>query len=116
MIAKLKYIFTKRDKLKMLLLLLTVIAGSFLELIGVAIFSPFVNILMNPDMIQEKWYLKWIYDIFQFTASNAFLAALTGVIIFIYVFKNVFLALQKNWIYKFSYGIQLKISTKLLKT
>ena len=100
----------------MLLLLLTVIAGSFLELIGVAIFSPFVNILMNPDMIQEKWYLKWIYDIFQFTASNAFLAALTGVIIFIYVFKNVFLALQKNWIYKFSYGIQLKISTKLLKT
>ena len=116
MIAKLKYIFTKRDKLKMLLLLLTVIAGSFLELMGVAVFSPFVNILMNPDMIQEKWYLKWIYDIFQFTASNAFLAALTGVIIFIYVFKNVFLALQKNWIYKFSYGIQLKISTKLLKT
>lgn len=116
MIAKLKYIFTERDKLKMLLLLLTVIAGSFLELIGVAIFSPFVNILMNPDMIQEKWYLKWIYDIFQFTASNAFLAALTGMIIFIYVFKNVFLALQKNWIYKFSYGIQLKISTKLLKT
>ena len=116
MIAKLKYIFTKKDKLKMLLLLLTVIAGSFLELMGVAVFSPFVNILMNPDMIQEKWYLKWIYDIFHFTTSNAFLAALTGVIIFIYIFKNVFLALQKNWIYKFSYGIQLKISTKLLKT
>ena len=116
MIAKLKYIFTKKDKIKMLLLLLTVIAGSFLELMGVAIFSPFVNILMNPDMVQERWYLKWIYDTFRFTTSNDFLAALTGVIIFIYVFKNVFLALQKNWIYKFSYGIQLKISTKLLKT
>lgn len=116
MIAKLKYIFTKKDKIKMLLLLLTVIAGSFLELMGVAIFSPFVNILMNPDMVQERWYLKWIYDTFRFTTSNDFLAALTGIIIFIYVFKNVFLALQKNWIYKFSYGIQLKISTKLLKT
>lgn len=87
-----------------------------MELMGVAIFSPFVNILMNPDMVQERWYLKWIYDTFRFTTSNDFLAALTGVIIFIYVFKNVFLALQKNWIYKFSYGIQLKISTKLLKT
>ena len=61
MIAKLKYIFTKKDKIKMLLLLLTVIAGSFLELMGVAIFSPFVNILMNPDMVQERWYLKWIF-------------------------------------------------------
>lgn len=100
----------------MLLLLLTVIAGSFLELMGVAVFSPFVDVLMNPDMIEEKWYLKWIYDTFHFNGSNYFLAMLTGLIIFIYVFKNVFLAMQKNWIYKFSYGVQLKISTKLLKT
>ncbi|MFR2794280.1 MAG: ABC transporter ATP-binding protein [Eisenbergiella sp.] len=116
MIAKLKYIFTQKDKFKMLLLLLTVIAGSFLELMGVAVFSPFVDVLMNPDMIEEKWYLKWIYDTFHFNGSNYFLAMLTGLIIFIYVFKNVFLAMQKNWIYKFSYGVQLKISTKLLKT
>ena len=114
MIAKLKYIFTQKDKFKMLLLLLTVIAGSFLELMGVAVFSPFVDVLMNPDMIEEKWYLKWIYDTFHFNGSNYFLAMLTGLIIF--VFKNVFLAMQKNWIYKFSYGVQLKISTKLLKT
>ena len=114
MIAKLKYIFTQKDKFKMLLLLLTVIAGSFLELMGVAVFSPFVDVLMNPDMIEEKWYLKWIYDTFHFNGSNYFLAMLTGLII--YVFKNVFLAMQKNWIYKFSYGVQLKISTKLLKT
>ena len=115
MIAKLKYIFTQKDKFKMLLLLLTVIAGSFLELMGVAVFSPFVDVLMNPDMIEEKWYLKWIYDTFHFNGSNYFLAMLTGLIIFIYVFKNVFLAMQKNWIYKFSYGVQLKFSTKLLK-
>lgn len=116
MLKKLNYIFEKKDKVKMLFILWGVILGSFLELMGVAIFSPFVNILMNPDMIQEKWYLKWSYDLFGFKDSNTFLAGLTGLIIFIYVFKNIFLALQKNWIYKFSYGIQLKISTKLLKT
>lgn len=116
MLKKLNYIFEKKDKVKMLFILLGVILGSFLELMGVAIFSPFVNVLMNPDMIQKKWYLEWSYDLFDFKDSNTFLAALTGLIIFVYVFKNVFLALQKNWIYKFSYGIQLKISTRLLKT
>ena len=110
------YIFSKKDKLKTLLILCGIIMGSFLELMGVAVFSPFVNVLMNPDSIQETWYLKWLYDLFHFSSINYFLASLTGVIIFIYIFKNIFLALQKNWIYKFSYGIQLKLSTRLLKT
>lgn len=116
MLKKMNYIFSKKDKLKTLLILCGIIMGSFLELMGVAVFSPFVNVLMNPDSIQETWYLKWLYDLFHFSSINYFLASLTGVIIFIYIFKNIFLALQKNWIYKFSYGIQLKLSTRLLKT
>ncbi len=116
MLKQLNYIFSGRDKVKMIFILVGIVIGSFLELMGVAIFTPFMNVLMNPESIQEKWYLKGIYDYFSFRSSDYFLAALTGSIIFVYVFKNVFLAMQKNWIYKFSYGIQLKISTKLLKT
>lgn len=116
MLNKLNYIFNGKDKVRMLCILVSVVVGSFLELMGVAIFSPFVNVIMNPETIQEKWYLKLLYDGLAFRSANNFLAALTGVIIFIFIFKNIFLALQKNWIYKFSYGIQLKISTKLLKT
>ena len=113
MLKQLNYIFSGRDKVKMIFILVGIVIGSFLELMGVAIFTPFMNVLMNPESIQEKWYLKGIYDYFSFRSSDYFLAALTGSIIFVYVFKNVFLAMQKNWIYKFSYGIQLKISTKL---
>ena len=116
MLKQLNYIFSGRDKVKMIFILVGIVIGSFLELMGVAIFTPFMNVLMNPESIQEKWYLKGIYDYFSFRSSDYFLAALTGSIIFVYVFKNVFLEMQKNLIYKFSYGIQLKISTKLLKT
>lgn len=115
MLKKLNYIFNRKDKVKMFLILGTVVIGSFLELMGVAIFTPFVNVILNPETIQEKWYLKMLYDAFSFKSTNYFLAALAGCIIFIYIFKNIFMALQKNWIYKFSYGIQMKISTKLLK-
>ena len=116
MLNKLRYIFSFQDKLKMFLILISVVIGSMLELMGVAIFTPFVNIIMNPQTIQEKWYLKLLYDGFSFSSTNTFLAAVAGAIMFIYFFKNIFLALQKNWIYKFSYGVQMKISTRLLET
>ncbi len=116
MLKKLNYIFSAKDKLKMLPILASVVLGSILELMGVAVFSPFVNIIMNPDSIQQEPYLRLLYETFSFKSSNFFLAAMAGMIMFIYIFKNVFLALQKNWIYRFSYGIQMKLSLRLLKT
>lgn len=116
MLKKLNYIFSRKDKVKLLLILVTVIIGSFFELLGVAVFLPFVDIIINPEAIQEKWYLKFFYDSFSFHSTNSFLAVLAVTIMFIYIFKNVFMALQKNWIYRYSYGIQMEISVRLLKT
>ena len=116
MLKKLNYIFSTKDKVKTLLILFTVVVGSMLELMGVAVFTPFVNVIMNPETIQKEWYLSALYNAFPFGSTNQFLAFMAGAIIFIYFFKNIFLALQKNWIYKFSYGIQMKISVRLLKT
>ena len=78
MLKKLNYIFSAKDKVKMLFILFSVILGSFLELLGVAAFTPFVNVIMKPESIQEQWYLKYLYDILGFTTSNHFLAALAG--------------------------------------
>ncbi len=116
MLKKLGYIFDRKDKVKIVLILLSVIFGSFLELMGVTIFMPFTDMIMNPDVIMQKDYLRYFYEMFHFNDMKYFLAAVTGLIIFIYLFKNIFMALQKNWIYKFSYGMQMKISVRLLKS
>lgn len=116
MLTKLRYIFDRKDKIKILLLLIAVVIGSFFELLGVAIFTPFVNVIMDPETIQESELLRWLYKIGGFSEIKGFLAAIAGAIIFVYIFKNVFIALERNWIYKFSYGIQKKISVRLLKS
>lgn len=113
--SQLNYIFNKKEKIKILFVLLMVIIGSFFELIGVTSFMPFIEILMDESVIRENEYLNFFYEIFHFSTNQYFLAALTGVIIFIYIFKNVFLALEKNIIYRFCYKTQLNISTRLLK-
>ena len=116
MYKKLSYIFSKRDKYKIALLLCTMVAGSFLELLGVAVFQPFVNIIMMPDSIQENPYLARIYQMFGCSTTESFLTVVALGIIVIYVVKNVYLWVEQDLILKFTYGVQQKLSTRLLTT
>lgn len=116
MFKQLNYIFSKKDKVKIFFLLIAIILGGFFELMGVAIFMPFIELIMEPESIQTTPMLKWGYDTFGFSAYEAFLTAIAGAIIFIYITKNIFIAWEKNAIYKFSYRTQRDISTRLLKS
>lgn len=116
MYKKLSYIFSKRDKYKIAMLLCIMVAGSFLELFGVAVFQPFVNIIMMPDSIQENPYLARIYQMFGCSTTESFLTVVAVGIIVIYVVKNVYLWIEQNLILKFTYGVQQKLSTRLLTT
>ena len=113
---KLGYIFSKRDKKKIAVLLFAVIVGSLLELLSVSIFTPFVNIIMNQDSIQKTWYLKWLYDLFGFHSNKGFLGFLSVCIMIVYVLKNVYLILERSYMFKFSYNTQKNLSTRLLVT
>ena len=115
MFHKLNYIFTKADKIKIFFLMIAVIIGSFLELLAVSIFSPFIDLIMASDAIEKSSTIAYIYHIFSFQNIEYFLAFLAGVIIIIYIVKDVYIIVEKNAIYKFSYKIQRKISTDLLK-
>lgn len=116
MLTKLGYIFDKRDKWKIAMLLVAVVIGSFLELLGVTIFMPFINIIQEPETVRKTWYLRWAYEMFHFRSVKSFLAVLSVAIIVVYIVKNIYLIIEKNYIYRFSYNTQMKLSTRLLST
>ncbi len=115
MIKQLLYIFNRNEKIKILLLFFAAAVGSVLECIGVGIFIPFVTLLMNENILETNEYMNKIYYILKFQSNQSFLIFLTSVIIFIFVFKNIYMIVQKYAINKFSYNTQRKISTELLK-
>lgn len=115
MLKKLNYIFTKRDKVKIFILMIVVIAGSFLELSAVSIFSPFINVIMDPSKLYDNSVMLFIYNLFHFQSTEYFLAGIAAGIIVIYVVKNIYIIVEKNTIYRFSYRIQKSMSTSLLK-
>lgn len=115
MFRKLNYIFTKADKIKVGILMIAVIIGSFLELLAVSIFSPFIDLIMDPASLQGDGTIASLYRMLSFQSPEYFLAAIAGGIIVIYIVKDVYTIIEKNAIYKFSYKIQRKMSTNLLR-
>lgn len=114
LLSKLGYIFDQRDKWKLALLTVAIVAGSFLELLAVMVFVPFIDVLQNQGTIQSRWYLKAVFDLFHFHSNKSFIVLIAAGIIGIYVVKNVYLILEKDYIFRFSYNTQMKLSTRLL--
>lgn len=116
MLKQLNYIFKRKEKWELFGLMIIVVIGSFMELLGVAIFSPFIEIIMNPSSVEQNELLNFLYRLSQVATVEDFLIVLAVVIMFVYIFKNIFLWVQQNFILRFSYNTQMKLSSKLLKT
>lgn len=116
MIKKLNYIFSARDKIKIVLLTIMILLGSILELLAISLFSPFIDGIMDQNAMMESTIMSYIYRFFSFDKYEYFLAALAGSIIAIYIIKNIYIIIEKNTIYRFAYRIQRTISTNLLKS
>lgn len=115
MFKQLTYIFNRREKVQIVFLFLAAIIGSLLECLGVGVFMPFVNVLMDASAIQDTWYLQLFYEKLHFRSAESFITGLTIAIIAIFVVKNVYLIVEKYAIYRFSYNTQRKISVRLLE-
>lgn len=116
MLKKLASVFSTSKKIEIIFLFVIVTVGSVLELMGVAIFTPYINLIMDTQAIQKAWYLKAIYEFFHFSDAKQFLLFLTVTIIAVYVLKNAYLIWEKNLYYKFSYTTQRELSTRLLRS
>lgn len=113
---KIEYIFSSHDKKMIIVLMILTVIGSVLELLGVTIFLPFVNIIMYPDYVKNNEILNWFYVKGGFSTVKGFEVFLCIVIIGIYITKNVYLIAQKNITYKFSFHLQKTLATKLLNS
>lgn len=116
MIKKLNYIFSTKDKIKIVLLTIIILIGSMLELLAISLFSPFIDGIVDQNAMMESTIMVYIYHFFSFKKYEYFLALLAVSIIAVYIIKNIYIIIEKNTIYKFAYRIQRTISTKLLKS
>lgn len=114
LINQIQYIFSKEQKIKFVLLLIIIIISTFLELLGVTAIMPLVDVMMTPEAVEKKEYLRWAYYTMGFSNTNYFLAFLSAILIVIYIVKNVFISVMYQLQYKFTFSNQRKLASKLM--
>lgn len=116
MLEAIKYIFSKKEKLYLVYIFILVMIGSILELLGVAVFSPFIEAMTTSGQVSNDSFIGRIYTFFGFSSIERFIVVIAILIIVIYVVKNIFLTYEKNTVYKFSYGVQYRIARRLMES
>ena len=67
-----------------------------LELLGVTAIMPFIEVVMNPESIQRKWYLNILYSMFDFQSDVSFMLFLAAALIAIYTVSYTHLDVYKR--------------------
>lgn len=116
MIKKLRYIFGHKEKVQLVGVLLVMIIASFMELLGVSVFMPFIQILLDPTSIQTNELLNYFYTMLGFTTVEGYLSAIAIMICFVYLFKNIYLTFMQHVMLSFSYKTRMTLATRLLTT
>lgn len=114
MLKEFSYIFDRKQKIGLVLLLFAIFLGTFLELMGVTAIMPFIDVVMDPRSIQKKWYLKFIYDTFGFQRDTDFIIFVAVALIVVYVVKNLYLCFMYSMQYRFTYDNRRKVATRML--
>lgn len=110
----LRKILNKKEKRGMILLLVLMIIGTGVELLGVSLILPVVNIITNPDVINSGYY-KIIGDLFNADTVSDFVICFSLILIIVYILKNIFLIIEYNFQYKYVYNGQKELMERLLK-
>ena len=116
MLKKLSYIFDRNAKITIMGLLLLIIIGSFFEMLGVTVFMPFIELIMNSESLQTNELLIRLFSLFHASTLEGCISILAVIIIFFYIIKNIYLTFMQNCILNFSYKTRMKLAKRLLAT
>ena len=116
MVKKLRYVFDRKDKIKLVGLAILMVIGSVLELLAVAVFNPFIEVLMQTSSIEDDFFLKLFFTHIHLNGIEQYLVVLSALIAVIYLVKNIYLSFLQNVILSFSYTTRMNLATRLLTT
>jgi ATP-binding cassette, subfamily B, bacterial PglK len=112
-LSKVLYILpTQRSSLTLLVLIFLLV--SVLEVIGIGLMNPFINLSGNLDLIEQHAWLHLAYTLSGLSKKSHFVA-LIGVLIILILFLKSWVSWKAQaYVFQFSYGQQCQLISKLM--
>ncbi len=114
-LKKLWELFNKKERIQIFALLFAFLAMALVQVIGIASIMPFMELVMEPEIVTENKLLSTLYNYFHFDSINSFTIFIGIDMIFIIVISNLISTLTIWLKQKFVWKNNHRLSRKLLK-
>ncbi len=98
----------------MAVLMVCIFIGAALELLGVSLIMPLIQLISTPGVVSDGGIISKIYNAFNMGSVSDFFIFLVIVIIILYFLKNLYLSVMYYFQYSFIYNNQLKVAGRLI--
>lgn len=111
---KLSYILSKSQKKYAILIFICGLIAALFEMLGVAVIIPVMDMLLNLNMIYQKWYILPFVKFFGLYSDAKLVWFICSAVIGIYLLKNFYCILYSWLSSKYAYKVQRELSTRIL--
>ncbi len=112
---KFNKVLNKKQKSRVVVLIFMILIGAVLETLGVSMIYPLIEAVMMPEVFEQNAVIVWICDVLGYTQPEQFVTFMLMALIFVFIFKNLYLLLLYYVQHSFITNSQYRISRDLLK-
>lgn len=112
--SKLKVLLDRKQKSQMVGIVVLMLIGGVLESLGIAMIAPVMQVVIDPEKVQESHILSAIYNLFNLTSTTQLAAIIMVSIILVFIIKNVFLYFMNVVQLRFVYTNQFATSRRMM--
>ena len=113
-LKKLRVLLDRKQKTAMVGLMFLMVIGAFLQTAGVGLLVQVVNIVIDPQAVQNSRIASWVYELFGSPDYETFAVSIMSVLIATFVVKNIFLFMQQKLTFAFVYTNQFRTSERMM--
>lgn len=114
-IYKIFELLEPKDQKKALGILIDILIASVLETLGVSMIIPLISIIATPEQLMSNIYVQYLMQIFEISTAKELIYFIGIAVVLFYLLKNFFLVFSSYIQNRFRFGIQTKLSTRMLK-
>lgn len=113
---KLNGILDKKQRLRGLKILFWMFVSSIFELVGIAVMTPFVNALLDPNALMENRWVIYAAQMLGLKSYVGFLAVLVIGVVIIYIVKNILLIYSRSVQVAYQCQVEEELSLTMLRS
>ena len=111
---KMMVLLDARQKRQMVGIVILMLIGGVLESVGISLIAPVMEIVLQPEAVDQKPYLRFLYTFFHLHSTEQLAGLIMIALVLVFVIKNIFLYFMNVVQLRFVYTNQFATSRRMM--